>query len=253
MFSDSFNELTQMISVDLGLTQDDIGVPKINDIDNTIDITPPETKKQEDVNPVKFVPDYSMNNLFKENIEPKVVEKPTAKVNQNTNSNQPIESSEAPQSKKEAVSKFTKAEKEDVIASFITDQMYTKEFKLNGKLSVIFKTINDELQQQLNNELQVINITGDRRKHAYYYGNGTGEEYDTVFHVDQLRNKRLKILSYHLHSLVTNVIPNTQEGRSIAEKALLKLPTNLLNSIYEKAMVPFLNLVEEACNDIEVF
>lgn len=238
MFSNEFNALKDQLDLsELGITQDDLKVPEI-----------PVSQEGAVSNPVQEPVINSLQDSLVNNIMGKPPEKPSFATGQKPTS--PVQPPIIPSATTE---KFTKEEKESVICSFVAQEKFIKKYKLNKIFTIVLKTINDDEQHILNETLQKIDLKGEKRKHSYFYGGGTGEEFETNYHVDAFRERRLTILSYHLDSISDKKLPSGEEGRQKSLEALAKLPTNLINAIYSKCMVPFLELVEEACKDIEVF
>jgi len=275
MQSEEFKDLKSKLDLaDLGLDENDFKIPKFEETyGNGVDVSNNDSEKVAENDGVELpaltagkdnMPMYhtsetmerrlseSISSFVKPDIRPDTkpsIDRPEIQ--------KPLSPKQDSQPKNPAVSpvleKFKKEEKESVIASFVTQEKFVKTFKLNNLFSVQLKTISDEEQHMLNETLQTIELMGDKRKHAYFYGSGAGEEFDTYYHVDALRKRRLTIMSYHLDSISTQRIPSGDDGRKVAMGVISKLPTNLINAIYSKCVVPFLELVEEACRDIEVF
>jgi hypothetical protein len=262
--SETFNELKQGLSDTLGVSNDDFTIKKPEELATEKDIEQflsendiPQNVGKLDPLPAPVLNSEGIRNIIsgvKKELNP-IPTPAEALVKQVISAEASVPEVTTPiDNSNKSPSSFTEIEKENVIASFVVDQTFFKEYTF-GKtnLKIVIKTISDEDQESLNNAIQKIELQGDRRKHAYTYGNGSGEEYETVYNVDQLRAKRLEIMSYHLHGLIDSVSKPGEEGREFSKKVLLKLPTNLVNAIYTKCMIPFLDLVEEACRDVQVF
>lgn len=148
-------------------------------------------------------------------------------------------------------SKFSDDDKESVLISFMTGQPYQKSsnVKLGKKatLSVEFKTISEEDQMQLNQELNLININGQLRENTVKELYGREEKFQVIYHADQGRATRQKMLTYHLHRIGTEVFATRKQ----AEEKLFKSDARFNNMLFEKGLTPFLQLVNEACDEAD--
>lgn len=160
------------------------------------------------------------------------------------------------QEKEEAAknkSRFSDEDKQSVILSLILNKSFekTKTISISSKaaFSITFKTLTEMEQSDLNHDFQLIDTIGELRDNTIMGPNGVAQKIQVKYNADANRAKRTKIFAYHLASIGTERFKTVDE----AEEALKGLPTKFVDVLYTKGLAPFLELIDEACNEVEVF
>lgn len=156
-----------------------------------------------------------------------------------------------PPPKKEKSSYSEEQKKKIVLALIKPGEKSITYFPLNSMLSVGFRMINEKDVSEYNAYLEKELSTGDKRTQTQYFPEGGRMESVVYYNQDYPRAELRAKLALYLHSINKTEIA----GKDILDriKTIMAYSPTIIDLIFSKGLLPYLELLDEAKRDFENF
>lgn len=153
--------------------------------------------------------------------------------------------------KKEKSSYSEEQKKKIVLAMIKPGEKAITHFSINSMLTVGFRMINEKDVSEYNAYLEKELSTGDKRTQTQYFPEGGRMESVVYYNQDYPRAELRAKLALYLHSINKTEI----SGKDILDriKTIMAYSPTIIDLIFSKGLLPYLELLDEAKRDFENF